>query len=696
MTPVVNFAPTDGPSRWLSPIYENMPALPREHARWLRWTVDGAGRKVPRANKRPDVNTNANNPTNWCSFDELLKAPDLLNGPGFALGAVEGGPTFSGIDLDDCRNPVSGAIQPWAQAIIREMHSYTEVSPSGKGIKIFITGALRDEDDSQRKVYQLEIYDRKRYFAVTGHHLGGTPTTVEPRDAQLRDLYARQQSTDLVELCKLFGLYLRDAGEWVNITCPWADEHSQADHVRDAALHLDDEGHVDGYHCFHATHAETKKLPDVLKLFGLEHRHSTDFITNTNGNIVKKSQENIRRALVKMGVQLSYNAFSLKRFITHQGTTQPFEDDHVVRLWLKTDTDFHFLPPKDFYYDVVTDLARQRSSHPVRQYLDALRWDGTPRLDLWLTTYGKAKDTPFNRAVGAIVLIAAVRRVRQPGVKFDEMLTLISRVQGTDKSSAVQALCPVASWFSDDLPLHVDAKQIIERTGGKWIIEAAELNGFGKRDIEHLKAMLSRGTDGPARLAYGRASTEVARQFIIIGTTNANQFLKDTTGNRRFWPVAVTRFDVGALVRDRDQLWAEAAHRDAQNESIRLAEALWSKAAREQENRQHDDPWELLLDEAFNREPPQHLKDVVKTTDRFTLDVPWMVLGIPPERQTEPQRDRINAVMQYLGFEKKNMRGVGDDDKRVAKRWCRIAHDPDEVPIGPDEDEDEREPGADG
>jgi predicted P-loop ATPase len=712
MAPVVNFAQPAALPTWLVPVYDNIPALMRQHPRWMLWTLNGEARKVPRAASSPHgKNINAHNPNYWCDFEKILGAKDLLNCPGFALGPVANGPTFAGIDLDDCRNPATGIIEDWAWAIIRAFDSYTEISPSGSGLKIFVTGALHEDDDSQRKVYQLELYDRKRYFTVTGHHLAGTPTTVEPREAQLRNLYHRQQSQDLVELCKLFGLYQRERGEWVDILCPWADEHPQATQVRDTALHVDDEGHVDGFECFHSDHKK-KTLGDVLKLFSLTLRPSSDFVTDKQGRIVEKSQENIKRALAKMDVQLSYNLFSLKRFITQQGKTQPeaLEDEHVIRLWLKTDTDFGFLPPKDFYFDVVNDLARQQSSHPVRMYLDKLQWDGAPRINTWLTNYGKAKDTAFTRAAGALVLMAAVRRVRQPGVKFDEMLTLISRIQGTNKSAAVQALCPFTTWFSDDLPLNVDAKQIIERTAGKWIIEAAELNGFGKQDREHLKAMLSRQVDGPARMAYGRMSVEVPRQFIIIGTTNTNQFLKDMTGARRIWPVEVRRFDVAGLIRDRDQLWAEAAHREACKESIRLDESLWSKAAREQENRQHDDPWEVLLDEYFNptpaelpavklpadmfaqsqgatqAEPPSH--------DRFTLDVPWTVLGIPPERQTETQRDRIATVMQRLGFEKKTARGLGDD-KKVAKRWCRIEHEPDEVPVGP-EDEDDREPGADG
>jgi Virulence-associated protein E len=162
-------------------------------------------------------------------------------------------------------------------------------------------------------------------------------------------------------------------------------------------------------------------------------------------------------------------------------------------------------------------------------------------------------------------------------------------------------LCPREEWFSDDLPLNVDTKQIIERTGGKWIIEIPELNGFSKRDIDHLKASLSRQVDGPVRLAYGRLPTQVPRQYVPIGTTNIHRFLKDPTGNRRFWPVEIEKFDIAALRSVVDQLWAEAAQREANGESIRLDQSLWSKAAQEQEARQIDDPYDFTAPTRFDK-----------------------------------------------------------------------------------------------
>ena len=192
--------------------------------------------------------------------------------------------------------------------------------------------------------------------------------------------------------------------------------------------------------------------------------------------------------------------------------------------------------------------------HPVKDYLASLTWDGTPRLDTWLINYAGATDTPSVPAVGRLALIAAVRRVRSPGCKFDELLVLESPTQGTDKSTAIETIAMREGWFTDCLPLNADPKVAIEQTRGIWIAEAGELSGMRKADIDKLKNFLSRKRDR-GRLAYGHLTSDVPRQFIAIGTTNNREYLKDQTGNRRFWPIAIERFDVARLRADRDQLW---------------------------------------------------------------------------------------------------------------------------------------------
>jgi predicted P-loop ATPase len=210
--------------------------------------------------------------------------------------------------------------------------------------------------------------------------------------------------------------------------------------------------------------------------------------------------------------------------------------------------------------------AKQASKKSVRDYLDALVWDGKPRIDRWLIDCAGADDTPHVRAVSRRALVGAVRRVRQPGCKLDEMLVLESP-QGMGTSSALRILAVDDRWFTDDLPLESDAAQLVKATAGKWIVEASASKGCSSSAL--LKACLSRRCD-MTRLPYDRKSSLVPRQFVIVGTTSETDYLRDATSNRRFWPVRIQRFDLERLRADRDQLWAEASVAEATGESIFL------------------------------------------------------------------------------------------------------------------------------
>jgi hypothetical protein len=257
-------------SHWLPPKLDAIPHLLREQDRWLLWTARGDGKKVPSAVAQPGHAIDATQPAHWSTFDRAATAcvshPRQSTGVGYALGANGGGVPVAGVDLDHCRNPHTGVVDPWALDVLRALDSYTEVSPSGTGVKVFVAGRL-PEGSTQGKVYKLELYDRGRYFTVTGHHLPGTPHTVEPRDHQLQQLYRHAHSDDLRDRIKLFGLWIRERADKIDIVCPWAHEHSHADGPTDAGLLLTD-GKVSGFKCFHASHAN-KKLPDVLRLLGI-------------------------------------------------------------------------------------------------------------------------------------------------------------------------------------------------------------------------------------------------------------------------------------------------------------------------------------------------------------------------------------------------------------------------------------------
>ena len=298
---------------------------------------------------------------------------------------------------------------------------------------------------------------------------------------------------------------------------------------------------------------------------------------------------------------------------------------------------------KEFFWTVVFDEAYRNAFHPVREYLDALRWDGIKRIDTWLVDYASAEGSEIVCAVGALMLVAAVRRIRSPGCKFDEMPVLIS-VQGFDKSTALSILAMRPEWFSDDLPLNADSKKTIERLRGRWIVEAAELKGMRYGDIEHLKAFLSRSVDR-ARMSYDRANTELKRQCVIIGTTNHEKFLRDQTGNRRFWPVRGVKFDLDKLKQDRDQLWAEAATREAEGASIRLPRELWDQASEQQEEHTIAEPWIEVIQSVLG-----DIKGKIMNTDT------WLLVGMPPEKQTQAHNERLGIAMKASGWQRKKCR----------------------------------------
>lgn len=155
------------------------------------------------------------------------------------------------------------------------------------------------------------------------------------------------------------------------------------------------------------------------------------------GPVVADNQHNIRLALEQLDLRFRFNAFANVALVHHIDDERSLDDALLHRAWLQIDERFGFRPPIEFFSIFVGDLARHNSFHPVRDYLDGLTWDQRSRLDTWLSTYGGADDSEYTRAVGAIVLVAAVRRVRTPGCKFDELLIRACRMSSRSATSRV-------------------------------------------------------------------------------------------------------------------------------------------------------------------------------------------------------------------------------------------------------------------
>lgn len=200
-------------------------------------------------------------------------------------------------------------------------------------------------------------------------------------------------------------------------------------------------------------------------------------------------------------------------------------------------------------------IAKENSFHPVREYLNRLKWDGKPRAERLFIDYLGADTTPYTREIARLTLIAAVCRVYEPGHKFD-FAVIIEGLQGRGKSTFIQTLG--INWFAELDGNFSDTKQMIELMQGAWILEIPELSGFNRADVRNIKAFISRTKDR-ARLAYARRAAEFPRQSIFIGSTNDRKYLKDDTGGRRFWPVQcnVKTVDFVGLRANVDQIWAE-------------------------------------------------------------------------------------------------------------------------------------------
>jgi predicted P-loop ATPase len=318
--------------------------------------------------------------------------------------------------------------------------------------------------------------------------------------------------------------------------------------------------------------------------------------------------------------EMDHNIVSLKSLPWREirGASQWVDtDDAALRFYMER---LYGMTGKDRIFDAVNVVAQERSFHPVRDYLNSCEWDGVKRVDSLLIDYLGAEDNDYTRAVTRKTLAAAVARIYRPGCKFDYMLTLRGR-QGLGKSALIAKLG--GAWFSDTFTT-MQGKDAYEQVQGVWIMEVGELAGMRKAEAETIKLYISKQVDR-FRPAYGRRLQEFPRQCVFIGTTNETQFLRDTTGNRRFWVVDTPNDPTHDMwdeltAETIKQIWAEAVEIYNAGEKLYLPKYLEKIAREVQESYEEENPRAGIVAEYLEKLLPPEWEELDSYSRREWLE----------------------------------------------------------------------------
>lgn len=300
--------------------------------------------------------------------------------------------------------------------------------------------------------------------------------------------------------------------------------------------------------------------------------------------------------------------------------------------------------------DGVLMAARLSKYNPIVDLIRSEKWDGVDRLEHWLTDVFEVEERPYTKLIGKCFMMGLVKRAIQPGCKFDYMLILKGE-QGLSKSGAFRALA--YPYFTDNA-IRVGDKDSQMAMQLAWIVESAELESLNKSETTLIKQFLSAQEDW-YRPPYGSQMVKAPRHSVNVGTTNADTFLKDATGDRRFWPLEVKVVNLEVLKEARAQLLAEALHRvDAGEQYWPTRQEEKELVFPEQEPFKRSDPWEDFLDEYVNSDHRASINDVPRIDrDYFsTNELFEKALNIKADRiDGNGQMDvRIANCMKQLGF----------------------------------------------
>lgn len=761
---------------------ERVPAALRERAQWLVWKFEQHdGEKKPRkvpyyvdGGRRVGTQGSDADRGRLVTFEAAVAVSSRYSGLGFAFLPDDG---LIGIDLDNVIDPDTGEIQDRAAGIIRACASFTEYSPSGKGVHIYCHGTTKSHKSNEIGV---EVFCGRQFFTVTGRQYPDTVDEVTPIGeavldrlhqvidaARARPSPPRSTSTerqpakggsapaerDRIESALAcvsadigynewlaVGMALYDAlGDavgfqvwdyWSSKGAKYGGSAALAGHWRSfgnrapgsdavifrlatnagwrppkALAHPPEPSTGSGA----SGSGEAAPEPQQAAPAAQEGDDGADDegFRRDGRNKIQPSLYNTLHVLERdplwRGVlgfnQFSYRITKRKPMPGQPGGQGEWADIDDVRLQVYLTKTYGFEPKKPTVMDAVLHAAYEAPYHPVREYLEALRWDGVSRLHRIMAEYWGAASTPsaaslrredpwagkrlerYFELVGEKWLVGAVARIFKPGCKLDTMV-VFEGGQGDYKSTSIKTLFG-EDWFADS-KLKIGDKDALANMQGKWAYEMAEMDAHRKADDTEFKQFLTSPVDR-VRWHYGKRAEDVPRQSVFVGTTNMHQYGKDETGMRRIWPVEVGLVDLRRIAVDRDQLWAEAVVLFRQSatwwvdkqvqafsaedypelgppgEGERLVWSEWELFDEQGESRQNVDAWETPILEWIEKNNGLPFFT--------TAEIMGDALELDRARWTPPEQKRVAAILRRLGYRSKK---VGSKYKRV-NGWVRDA-----------------------
>lgn len=686
----------------------------KQTTRWAPWRAvwnekRGKWDKVPHRADNPNFGLSTAKPDQWFTFEAAVGAlrrnPDKFAGLGYCITNPHG---LVMVDLDACVDE-DGLPAQWAADIALRLDSYTEISPSGRGLRIILRGAV--PFDWNNHDIGIEVYGghEPRFLTVTGDHLLGSPATINEADAgvmqEIATSYARERKkAEVIDLAmpevldeltlpdldalglsasaraflqegkvdgdrsgalhsagvSLYALGLDDAVVFsVLATSPHALavalDHRRQDHDR-ALLYLWRE---------HCVKARAKGMAAVASADEFEVVEAPKgewplpkFKRDKQGEILA-TVDNVTLAVRRpdvCGMDIRFDLFRDEIMYSAAGLEawQTFTDADYVRLRIVLERGGFKPIGRELIRDVVLLVAGENVFDTATVWLESLIWDGVPRLDSFLAQFFGAEDTDYTRAVSRYVWTALAGRVMEPGCKTD-MVPILVGEQGSGKSTAVAAMAPAPEFFTE-ISFSEKDEDLARKMRGRLVAEIGELRGLHTREQEAIKAFITRTHENWVP-KYREFAVQFPRRLVFIGTTNKDEFLADETGNRRWLPVRVGKVDVKGINEARDQLWAEAREIFTQA-GVQYKEAEKLAGGVHQEHMIHDS-WQDVVSDWLDT-----ADDLTgeKPLDRYFLrvnDVLIEALGFTERNIARKDEVRVGAILRALGYSRKKVRVDG-------------------------------------